>query len=168
MDRILIPNKEDLLTYKKLIPAISPLAVISMLELKEAGKDCEHVVTDYLQKRYGLSEGKFIALLALYQHSEGLFPKEIAAKAGLSKASVTTLLHQLEAQHLVTMAKDATDQRAKRVLLTSTGRSFLAEILPEHYLRVSNFMGNLNANELTELIRLLRKLAGVTTKPEEV
>lgn len=168
MDRILIPTEAELLVDKKLVPAISPRAVISMLELKEAGQNCERIIKGYLQKCYGLSEGKFIALWALYQHSMGLFPTEIAAKAGLSKASVTALLHQLEAQQLVTMAKDTTDQRAKRVLLTSTGRSFFTKILPELYLRISNFMGNLNAEELDELIRLLRKLAGVVPKAEEV
>lgn len=156
----MIPTWEELERHKKIIPEIDPPAVIAMLGIKEAGEAIQQSILDVLQEQYHLSEGKFCTLIVLHQHPEGVAPSELSAKIGVTRASISTMMHKLEEQGLVEVGKAEKDGRAKRVGLTEKGRAFMNEILPPHYLRITQLMDKLSGEEQRELIRLLSKLAG--------
>ncbi|MBO6210990.1 MAG: MarR family transcriptional regulator, partial [Schwartzia sp.] len=114
---------------------------------------------DVLQRNYHLSEGKLYVLIQLHQSPEGHAPSLLAERAGITRASVSVMLRHLEEDGLATLADDEEDRRAKRVRLTKKGRTFLDEVLPEHYLRITKLMGRLTAEEQKTLTGLLEKLA---------
>lgn len=160
MQREMIPTWEELERHREIVPEIDPAAVIAMLGVKQAGEEVQASILDVLQRDYQLSEGKFCTLIVLHQHAEGVTPSALATHVGVTRATISTMLQRLERDGLVELAPSTTDKRAKLVRLTARGRSFMDEILPAHYLRVTRLMERLTHAEQRELIRLLAKLTG--------
>ena len=154
MKRELIPSWEDLERHRKVIPEIKPAAVIAMLELKEAGADIQEEILGTLRRDYHLSEGKFCTLIVLHQNPQGIAPSQLAAKVGVTRATVSVMLQHMADEGTVTSHSDENDGRGKVFCLTKQGRDFVEQILPPHYLRVTKLMEKLTE----ELIRLLRKM----------
>ena len=160
MPRESMPTLRELEEHKKIVPEIDPASVVAMLEIRQAGEQVAEQILDVLQRDYHLSEGKFCVLIVLHQHPEGIAPSQLAARVGVARATISTMLQRLEKSGDVVIEEDAEDRRGKRVRLTAKGRAFMAEVLPPHYLRVTKLMEKLTQEEQEELIRLLRKLAG--------
>ncbi|MBR3456652.1 MAG: winged helix DNA-binding protein, partial [Selenomonadaceae bacterium] len=93
-------------------------------------------------------------------HLDGIAPSMLASKVGVTRATVSVMLQRMEREELVHIRSDEQDGRGKIVILTEKGRKFMDDILPAHYLRVTELMGKLTEEEQGELGRLLKKLAG--------
>jgi len=160
MKREMIPTFAELTRHKQIVPEINPAAVIAMLSIKNASENIQQSILDVLQQEYHLSEGKFCALVVLHQHGEqGIAPSELAAKIGVTRATISNMLQRMERDGLVNVRPAAKDGRAKVVSLTPEGCRYMEEILPPHYLRVSKLMEKLTEDEQKELILLLEKLS---------
>ena len=159
MKREMIPTWEELARHKELVPEIEPAAVIAMLGIKQAAEDIQQSILDVLQQQYPLSEGRFCALIVLHQNREGVAPSQLAAKVGVTRATISNMLQRLERDGMIDVVPAAGDGRGKVARLTAQGIAFMDEILPPHYLRVTQLMERLTEAEQQELIRLLRKLA---------
>ncbi len=160
MKREMIPTFEELERHKRLVPEINPAAVIAMLSIKNASENIQQSILDVLQQNYHLSEGKFCTLIVLHQHgARGIAPSELAQKVGVTRATISNMLQRMERDGLVNVRPAEQDGRAKVVRLTQAGCSFMEEILPPHYLRVSNLMEKLTEDEQRDLILLLEKLS---------
>ncbi|SFT40690.1 DNA-binding transcriptional regulator, MarR family [Selenomonas sp. GACV-9] len=159
MKREVIPTWEELERHKRIIPEINPAAVIAMLGIKMAAEEIQQSILDVLLKKYNLSEGKFCALVVLHQHgADGIAPSALAAKIGVTRATISNMLQRLERDGLITVRPAASDGRGKIVILTDEGADFMEQILPPHYLRVTKLMEKLSESEQKELIGLLKKL----------
>ena len=143
MKRELIPSWEELEAHKKTVPEINPAAVIAMLEIKQASDEVQASILDVLQK-----------------NPQGIAPSEIAAKIGVSKATISNMLMRMERDGLIVAKPSPDDARAKSICLTQKGQDFMSEILPPHYLRVTKLMERLSEAEQKELIHLLKKMSG--------
>lgn len=160
MKREMIPTFAELTRHKQIVPEINPAAVIAMLSIKNASENIQQSILDVLQQEYHLSEGKFCALVVLHQHGEqGIAPSELAAKIGVTRATISNMLQRMERDGLVNVRPAAKDGRAKVVSLTPEGCRYMEEILPPHYLRVSKLMEKLTEAEQKQLIKLLEKLS---------
>lgn len=160
MKREIIPTFAELERHKKLVPEINPAAVIAMLGIKKASEKIQQSILDVLQQNYQLSEGKFCTLLVLHQHGElGIAPSELAAKVGVTRATISNMLRRMERDGLVDIKPAAQDGRSKVVSLTQAGYELMEKVLPPHYLRVSKLMEKLTEAEQKELIMLLEKLS---------
>jgi len=160
MKREMIPTFSELERHKKMVPEINPAAVIAMLSIKTASEEIQQSILDVLQREYHLSEGKFCTLLVIHQHGkQGIAPSELAAKVGVTRATISNMLQRMERDGLVNIRPAAQDGRSKVVHLTKSGGDFMEEILPPHYLRVSRLMEKLTEAEQKELILLLEKLS---------
>lgn len=114
--------------------------------------------------RYGLSMGKFTLLMQLSQAGKaGLTPSECAARAKVTRATITGLLDGLERDELVMRQPSSTDRRMMGVCLTSKGQRLLKKMLPDHFCRTTGLMANLNSTEMKTLIKLLAKLQSGTS-----
>ena len=158
MKRQMIPTWEELARHKELVPEIEPAAVIAMLGIKQAAEDIQQSILDVLQQQYHLSEGRFCALIVLHQNREGVAPSQLAAKVGVTRATISNMLQRLERDGMIDVVPAAGDGRGKVARLTAQGIAFMDEILPPHYLRVTRLMEKLTEAEQKELIRLLHKL----------
>ena len=106
-----------------------------------------------------LSQGKLRVMIVLHQNPEGIAPSQLAAKTGVTRATITTMVKRMVRDGLATVVIDQEDKRGKKVSLTARGRQFMDQVLPGHYLRISTLMNRLSEDEQAELIRLLTKLS---------
>ena len=160
MKRESIPTWTELERHKRIVPEINPAAVIAMLEIKTAGDEIQQAIVDILQREYHLSGGKFCVLVVLHQHGyDGVAPSVLAAKVGVTRATISNMLQRLERDGLIEVRPDKEDGRGKLAVMTMAGCSFMEEVLPAHYLRVTKLMEKITEDEQKELIRLLHKMA---------
>ena len=96
----------------------------------------------------------------MHQNREGVAPSQLAAKVGVTRSTISNMLQRLVRDGMVDVVPAAGDGRGKVARLTAQGVAFMDEILPPHYLRVTQLMARLTEAEQKELIRLLKKLAG--------
>ncbi len=108
---------------------------------------------------HGLSEGRFVLLFLLEAAETGLAPRELAAKAGVTRATVTGLLDGLERDGLVERQADAADRRALCVQLTARGRKLAQAVVAEHGRWIAGVFGALSPQERVQLEGLLGKVA---------
>jgi DNA-binding MarR family transcriptional regulator len=107
----------------------------------------------------GLSQHKFAILADLYRE-EGDQPgaSELAETLGITRASMTALLRQLEGDGLLKRHAANQDRRRQTLRLTAKGRRFMEKILPTHYQRMTALTGHLNQREAQTLERIIDKL----------
>ncbi|MGL5270891.1 MAG: MarR family winged helix-turn-helix transcriptional regulator [Selenomonadaceae bacterium] len=158
MKRVITPARETLEQHAKLIPEINPSSVIAMLRVLEASSAIQHAIIDVLESEYQLSEGKLCVMIILHQMKAGVAPSKLAELAGVTRATISAMLQRMIRDGLVDSFSDEKDGRGKKVCLTSKGRSFMDEVLPNHYLRITKLMGRLSEGEQQELIILLKKI----------
>ncbi|BEU87064.1 transcriptional regulator YetL [Selenomonas sp. TAMA-11512] len=158
MELGVLPTLEELEQMQKRIPELVPSAVLSMLEVMQAVEKIQRQISDVLEREYHVSEGKLRLLIVLYQTEGTMKPSALAKRIGVTKATISGLLHRLERDMLISRSVAAEDHRSNEVRLTGEGRSFIERIMPEHYLRISNLMGRLTEEEQETLMRLAQKL----------
>ena len=153
-------TRKELEKYAQNIPEIEPSAVLAMLRISQAAEYVRAAINDVLASHYHLSRGKLQVMFVLYQMPEGIAPSQLADRAGVTRATITTMVKRMVRDGLTEVAIDQTDKRGKKVRLTAQGREFMDDVLPDHYLRISMLMSRLSEAEQTQLIFLLTKLSG--------
>lgn len=154
------PTRKELEKYAQNIPEIEPSAVLAMLRISQAAEYVRAAINDVLASHYHLSRGKLRVMFVLYQMPEGIASSQLADRAGVTRATITTMVKRMVRDGLTEVAIDQTDKRGKKVRLTAQGREFMDDVLPDHYLRISMLMSRLSEAEQTQLIFLLTKLSG--------
>ncbi|BAZ22677.1 transcriptional regulatory protein MarR family [Kalymmatonema gypsitolerans NIES-4073] len=151
-------DKQTILNFAKRYPELDVASIETCLAFLHTTADVYQAL-DVHFARYGLSRGKFTLLMQLYLTDEkGLTPSECAQRADVTKATITGLLDGLERDGLVRRLPDVTDRRMLRLQLTDKGRDLLSQMLPDHFCRTTDLMGNLTDSEKKTLIKLLNKV----------
>lgn len=155
-----LPRYEMLQEKAKRYPDLDAGAVEATLVLMRVASDVLEGLGAHLA-RNGTSQGRFLVLMMLDRVcvSKGMSPSEIAEKLGVTRATVTGLLDGLEKDGLISRQMHPEDRRAFCIELTGKGRTFLAELLPDHYRRVAGLMAHLNNDERRQLVGLLSKVS---------
>lgn len=154
------PTRKELEKYAEKIPEIEPSAVLAMLRISQAAEYVRAAINDVLASQYHLSRGKLRVMFVLYQMTDGIALSQLADRAGVTRATITTMVKRMVRDGLTEVAIDQTDKRGKKVRLTAQVREFMDDVLPDHYLRISMLMSRLSEAEQTQLIFLLTKLSG--------
>lgn len=108
---------------------------------------------------HGLTEGRFIVLFLLEAAPQGLAPKDIAEKAGITRATVTGLLDGLERDGLIARIADHHDRRALQIHLTDKGKHTAKTVFEQHSRWIAQIFGNLSLQERIQLTALLEKVS---------
>jgi DNA-binding MarR family transcriptional regulator len=113
--------------------------------------------------RHGISGSQWAVLRNLRRAEEeegieGLRPGELSGRLLVRPPSVTGVIDRLQRMGLVTRQTSNSDQRAKLVGLTGTGRKLVERVRDGHAKRVQRVLGALSAPERRELHRLLERL----------
>jgi DNA-binding MarR family transcriptional regulator len=139
-------------------PEIDILSIETCLTFMDTSTAFYHSV-DSNHAQHNLSRGRFVLLMQLIETSEeGLFPSEFAERAGVTRASVTSLLDGLERDGLVTRQPHAIDRRMIVVQITEKGRELMNKVLPQHFAWIKAWMDNLSYGEKQVFLELLTKL----------
>ena len=84
----------------------------------------------------------------------------LAAKSGVTRATMTGLLDSLERKRLIRRESDQADRRTVMVRLNDKGIELLEGMLHDYYHRISLLMGDLSEDEKRNLTEMLLKVAG--------
>ena len=119
---------------------------------------CE--VFSSLEKQYGLTEGKFILLMALSDSPQGLPINELAKRVGVSTPTVSIMIKRMLAadNQLIAVHSSQSDGRVRKIVLSESGKRLLAEVLPVHLKQISDFSHTISYSESKTLTTLLKKL----------
>ena len=164
-----LPRFECLLEAARHNPDLDPSAVEAFLHLLRAGDEA-FAVTDRNFSRFELSHGRFGVLMLLWRKDqygkgcatggpEGRTPADLAADAGVSRATMTGLIDTLERDGLVTRQPAQEDRRMMLVQMTDTGRDLMTRLLPLHFKTVAELLSPLNDSERQTLVQLLSRLS---------
>lgn len=120
----------------------------------------QHTVTSRLHSEHGLNPASFDVLASLrrsgkpYRKTVG----DLAASSLLTSSAVTLRLDNLERDGLVRRVRSGSDRRQVYAELTESGRERIDAIFEDHITAENQALHLLDPDELTELVRLLRKL----------
>ena len=160
MDERFMPTREALQDFSRKFPEINASAVEVLILFMRTAERVQHKIFDVLEQKYSLSEGKLVVMIGLYLSSEPLAPSVLAAKADVTKATISAMLQRMVRDGLVSLVADAADKRGKLVALTKQGRDFMDEVLPGHFMRTAALVSDFSQEEQTLLVKLLAKLGG--------
>ena len=153
-----LPRVEVLEAEAKRFSALDPSTVLAFLSVLIVAADVERSVEPHFA-RYGLTQGRFILLVALRRRpDQTATPAELADHAGVTRATITGLLDALEKDGLVERSHRTDDRRSVHVKLTRKGVTLLEKTLPDHYTRIGALMAKLTKAEKKQLALLLGKM----------
>jgi DNA-binding MarR family transcriptional regulator len=108
-------------------------------------------------ERHGVYEGQQYILLALWA-TDGRTPGELARQLGLATPTVTRATARMEAAGLVHRARDNTDRRLVRILLTRRGKA-LEKAIGEEMDRLSErALASLEPAQRSALVDALQRV----------
>jgi MarR family transcriptional regulator, negative regulator of the multidrug operon emrRAB len=107
---------------------------------------------------HGLTEARFVVLFLLDSSPQGLAPKDIAQRAGITRATVTGLLDGLERDGLIARIADHGDRRALQIHLTTEGKQTAKIVFEQHSRWIAQIFGNLSTQEREQFSALLGKV----------
>lgn len=155
-----LPKYEAIRARAARYPEIDPEAVEAFLMLMRTGSDVMMSVEKYFT-RFKISHGGFGVLMLLHRHPKvGLNPSDLAARCGVTRATMTGLLDCLQRNKLVRRESDQTDRRTVVVRLTETGLDLLEGLLHDYYQRVALMMGSLSSDDKKQLSGMLTQVSG--------
>lgn len=105
-------------------------------------------------RRHGMSVARF-DVLNHAGSAEGKTQQEIAGSLLVTKGNITQLLDAMECEGLLTRQKAG---RCNRIFLSDEGRRRRAEMVDEQESALGTAFSSLTDDELSELLRILRKL----------
>lgn len=152
-----LPDRQALQRLADRYPELDMASVEACLAFLDTTAAFYEGIDTYFAQ-FGLSRGKFTLLMQLIEAEAGLLPSEFAQRAGVTRATVTSLLDGLERDQLVTRQPHSHDRRKLSVYLTDKGRELMNEILPDHFCRTKDLMAHLSDREKKTFIKLLDKL----------
>ncbi|GAA6623126.1 MarR family winged helix-turn-helix transcriptional regulator [Scytonema sp. NUACC26] len=155
---LILPDQQTIHRMVSRYPEIDVPSVEACLAFLDTSTAFYNAVDNYLA-HYRLSRGKFTLLMQLVEADEnGLLPSEFAERAGVTRASVTSLLDGLERDKLIVRQPHPIDRRMLTIHMTDKGRELMNTILPQHFVWIKEWMENLSHREQQTLIELLAKL----------
>jgi DNA-binding MarR family transcriptional regulator len=157
-----LPKYETLLAYSKRYRNVNPAAVEAYLNLLRVASDVLDATEDYFND-HGTSQGRFTVLCLLNRNPETpLCPADLADRAGVTRATMTGLLQGLESEGLLKRTSSSDDKRMFFVELTTKGRRYLDNILPDWFRRVGDLMDGVSEKERVTMLKSLEKVRART------
>lgn len=109
----------------------------------------------------GLTPSQFGVLEVLY-HKGDLRISEIIQKMLSTGGNMTVIIDNLEKDGLIKRYQSSDDRRSTIVSLTDKGKTLIEAIFPTHLENINNIFNVLNEDEKKTLIKLMKKLGGVS------
>ena len=116
---------------------------------------------------FGLSDVRFAVLKILRDCAAGgCTQAELAAQLDQSESSVSALVERMRDDNLLYRLRSKTDRRKRALVLTEQGRQVLAQADDRYGARIAALFAQLDAAQLEQLARLLRRLVEELSRVE--
>jgi DNA-binding MarR family transcriptional regulator len=153
-----IPDTKILKKFADRYDDVDPKKVIHFLSILRIGTDLTEVLNSFLDK-YDLLQGRWWVLILLMREDDlTSTPSELAAKAGVSKATMNGLINRLLKDGLISRIQSEDDGRSYLVKLSNLGQAKLDEVMPEYYLRVNKLMSSISEADRERIMEQLLML----------
>jgi DNA-binding MarR family transcriptional regulator len=139
-----LPKYEALEALARRFPELDPSAAEAYLVLLRVSTDILAAMDTHL--------------VLLRADGDGISPSVLAARSGVTRATVTGLVDGLEREGFIRREGSRHDRRSHAVRLTPRGEEFLRDMLPAHFRRVAGLMAKLTAADRKTLVRLLARV----------
>lgn len=110
-----------------------------------------------IEAKHGLTRPEILTLIFLF-HRDGISAADICDFSGHLKNNISRAVTALEGKGFIRREPDPNDQRRLLLFITASGRRMHNRFMPGLQAREEAMMACLNAQERTDLERLLRKL----------
>jgi len=120
-----------------------------------AGRQWRRAVDLRLQP-FGLTEATWLPLLHLARAPDPMRQKDLAASLSLDRSSVVRLLDGLQASGLIERRAEASDRRAKTLVLTPLGRSTVEQVEAVSRQVRQDTLAGLDEGELETAVKVLQ------------
>ena len=125
-------------------------------ELVEAYQAFEAYALPHIKKQ-GLTPPQF-DVIATLGNTEGMTFKALGQRTLIYKTTLTSVVDRLQERELVERVPAETDRRSIIARLTPAGHALFREIFPAHSEHLRIRLERLTDREMTEAIRVLRRL----------
>ena len=112
----------------------------------------------------GVTADQFVLLVALAE-ADAVTQQDLVRRVGSDPNTVRAMLLLLEERGLVSRDRHPKDGRARRVTLTAQGRQVFKKLWARSEPLRQRLLGAFQANEVTALVGLLRRVAEVLAPP---
>ncbi|MEL6235363.1 MAG: MarR family transcriptional regulator [Pseudomonadota bacterium] len=107
----------------------------------------------------GISLTQFDALAQLEKHPDGVSMSDLSTALRVTSGNVSGLVTRMARDGLVERRLSATDRRSFTVSMTPKGRHRFRDAVEVHDLKLNRLMSDLSAQELTDAVAAMRKVA---------
>lgn len=150
-----LPDDTLIAAFQIRYPEMDASAVKAFLHLMRTGSDVLRAA-EGMFARYGISQGRFCVLIVLHRSPfDAIGLSSLAEKVGVTRATVTGLVDNLEKDGFLERLPDPDDRRRMQVRMTDRGRSLMESILPDYYRRVSQLMADVDEESRARLAGIL-------------
>ena len=110
-----------------------------------------------LNKKTGLSDVKFIVLMAYYYDpTSSITASQIAHWTDTDPNNVTTLIRRMKREGLLESGRDKKDKRFVRIKITDKGRKTIVEAMPAAQQVLEQLMSSVSPDEVLSLESVLK------------
>jgi len=153
-----LPTGGDIKSLARIFPNTDLSAVATFFALLGVSGEILTEVKAHMAKRK-ISLGRWRILAQLIRHSEQcLTPRDLAARIGVTRATITGLVDALEQCGYVRREYSKRDRRSIHVHLLPAGRRFVKATMPGRLGQIARIMAHLSAQERKSLQSLLLKV----------
>lgn len=136
-----------------------PKNLYTTLMFSKIGNELENSLDSLLQN-YGLSSGRFLMLALLQRpgNENGLKPTELAQTLGVTQATMSGLISNLEKSGYILKESNGQDARSYTIKPSESGRKVYLEVLPTWVEKLKDYYTVYTSEEIEQLALLLGKL----------
>jgi len=158
----LIPNESTkcsiLSRLGEKIPGVDIDAVKLSMQLMSLSQQSLHMFENHFAQ-WDLSQGRFAIMMLLFNLSDNEWtPVKLAEATGVTKATVTGLLHRLEQDGYLIRQAHESDRRKTNLTLSKSGEALMQKIIPDHFKQLSGYYQHLTQKQMKQIIESLALL----------
>lgn len=119
--------------------------------------------TNKVYKKYGLTNGQFAVLEALY-HKGDLSVGEVQDKILSTSGTIPVIVKNLEKEGFLEKRNDESDKRRFILHITQKGRELLDIVYPENEAIIVSMISIWNEEEQEDILNYMKKFGGIEKK----
>lgn len=155
------PNEQVFSRMRETYPQLDADAISCFLRLIVTGSEFLSRL-DKMLAEFGITHGRWVTLLLLRRRKiTQALPSELAKEQGVTRATMSGLINQLERNDLVIKQDDPGDGRQTTIILTKTGSDLIRRIMPLYYELIDQLMSPLDGTDKAHLRAILDRLLSI-------
>ncbi len=117
-------------------------------------RDIQFAAYEMFARKHHLTAKELFVLDLIWFSPEGCMQSEICERLSATKQTINAIIKKFLKLGYISLSESETDRRNKMIRFTDAGTAYVNQIIPPAANAEVDAMGELNAKEIAELIRL--------------